>query len=218
MRKLFVVLAFLLGALSLGYGQASTAAPSGPDLIPVLDPYFTTEVPFITTETYLPEDCAVQEGFIAAGTHKLLRFATSFQNIGDRDLRIGRPTSHVNDGWYTWSPCHGHYHFNNYASYRLLGLDGSVVATGHKMGFCIIDALPPLDWTLGRVRFNDCDNQGLSAGWYDRYAPGLEGQWIEIDDVPPGTYQIEITVNYANQLPESNYANNTQVLYEVVIP
>jgi hypothetical protein len=174
--------------------------------------------PYITTETFTPEMCEVQDGLIDAGTHRLLRFTTEVRNIGSGDLVVPDQATHPN--LYEFEPCHGHYHFKNFASYSLLDLAGNAVVTGKKTSFCILDdskwnpAGPPGKFV--------CSNQGISVGWADVYDSGLPAQWVVIDGVLPGDYLLEITVNPDNPdpeqvLPESNRSNNTTTV-PVTIP
>ncbi|MEJ7592501.1 MAG: lysyl oxidase family protein [Planctomycetaceae bacterium] len=49
---------------------------------------------------------------------------------------------------------------------------------------------------------------GLSVGWADVYDRGLEGQSIDITNVPDGNYWLETVVDPDNRLMESNENNN----------
>ncbi len=192
----------------------------------------------IGEETFSETDCALVEGFVgSAGTRRLLRFTTIVPNIGVGDLVVGSPTAPENASFFTFSPCHRHYHFNAYAAYRLwttgafqqwqllrqqfpdaLSADlltqypsiASGMVAGHKMAFCIADVIrfhvpglsPP-----GPAKYS-CANQGISTGWADVYDFRIEGQWIDVTDVPPGEYVLEVEANPQRLLQESNYRNN----------
>lgn len=58
--------------------------------------------------------------------------------------------------------------------------------------------------------YNDCfaDVQGIQAGWIDRYNHSLQGQEVDITDLPAGKYRIISTVNPAGWFLESDYSNN----------
>jgi Lysyl oxidase. len=164
----------------------------------------------IYTRTFAPTECSVVEGLISsAGTHKLLRFATETVNAGKIDLNMPR-SPRANDPNYAYFPCHMHFHFLKYAEYRLKDGSGNVVGIGHKQSFCIEDVgIYYYEFAPHQNRPKyACYNQGLSSGWYDLYDYYLDGQWIEIDNVPPGTYTLEVEVNYARVWTESNYDNN----------
>jgi len=158
----------------------------------------------IGTEIFNPGSCAIFEGCVAApGARRLLRFSTQTPNIGQADMILGDPTS---TGGFEFSTCHNHYHFNGYAAYELLDKAGTVVATGHKQAFCLLD-LSPMPGTSSAPRYH-CGFQGISAGWSDVYGSGLDCQWVDITGVPAGSYRLRITINGDRTLPESNYDNN----------
>src|SRR5438876_8936006 len=160
--------------------------------------------PRITTVTFSSSSCAVVEGLVQAGTRKLLRFSTETRNQGTADIFLGNPASNP---LFVWAPCHGHYHFNNYASYRLLDSNGQSAATGLKIGFCLLDSIRWSPSAPSSARYT-CSNQGIQRGWGDLYDSTLDGQWIDITDVPDGNYTLELEVNPLHILPESDYSNN----------
>jgi hypothetical protein len=150
----------------------------------------------------------VQENLIAAGTHRLLRFSTESRNIGGADLVLGDPAGNPN---FEFQECHGHYHFKGFASYVLRAPDGSLAAEGRKISFCLEDVSRWDPAAPARSRY-DCEMQGIRAGWSDIYDSGLPGQWIDVTDVPPGDYNLEITINPDLLLEEADYSNNTTVV------
>ena len=50
--------------------------------------------------------------------------------------------------------------------------------------------------------------QGISRNCGDLYGRHLDCQWIDVTDVPPGTYQLRLHVNPDRRAPESDYRNN----------
>lgn len=168
----------------------------------------------ISERTFSEASCAVFEGCVTgSGDRRLLRFSTETPNTGNADLFMGEPAG--ND-LFEFSECHNHYHFEEYASYRLINRDtGEVAARGHKQAFCLID-LSRYSPNAGPRQYN-CGFQGISQGWSDIYSSGLDCQWVDITGVPGGTYILEVHVNPERIFEELNYENNiTQV--EVVIP
>jgi hypothetical protein len=201
----------------------------------------------VTEEKFAKSGCTVVEGFVSSpGPHTLLRFTTSTPNIGEGSLVIGDPTQCP--GLFTWSSCHGHYHFKEYTDYRLWTVDGYAMwvanrdlslpsdtgvnavildeaantrqlVNGRKAGFCMIDSLRFDPSASKTPRFTSClSNQGLSAGWSDRYDARLDGQWIEIDGLREGYYVLENHVNAEHLLPESDYTNNSTAVKIYFIP
>ena len=188
----------------LGYKGVSllaTVRVKGVDLIawaPSLDPY-------VSTETYTADDCEVREGMTTVGTHRFLRFSTQTRNIGVDDMHLGVPEG---NSLFQYFECHGHYHFNGFASYQLLNSNNQPVALGRKMSFCLEDIIR---WDPKAPLRNKyfCDDQGIQSGWADIYDAGLPGQWIDITGVAPGTYRLVITMNPDHLIPETDYSNNT---------
>jgi hypothetical protein len=118
---------------------------------------------------------------------------------------------------FEFASCHNHFHFQNYAIYRLIerradGSDGKVWRSAKK-GFCMLDTDPNPTSTYsneqpaGDRNFYSCGTtqfrgfQGVSHGWADTYVWFLAGQYFVLDGgdgqapVPPGQYFIEVTVN-----------------------
>ena len=195
---------------SLVASYASTKA----DLVP----WAPTLEPYLSTETFDPTDCAVVEGMITAGRHRLLRFSTESRNIGGADLVL--PPVHdaagVRNPIYEYQACHGHYHFLGFASYRLLSQAGATVATGRKVSFCLEDIEAWSVFAAPEEKYY-CDAQGIQAGWSDIYDSGLEGQWIDVTGVAAGSYTLEVTLDPDHLLEESDDANNS-VRVPFVIP
>jgi hypothetical protein len=168
-----------------------------------------------------PDACSVYEGCLdGVGWRTVLRFDTKTANIGARDLVLGVPANHPD--LYTFSPCHEHYHFDDYAHYYLL--DGEdVIAAGHKQAFCMVD-WESFAWPLlgPEDRVYTCFNQGISLGWSDTYFAQLDCQWIDVTDVPLGEYTLRMEVNVPPPdkahaaLVERRYDNNVLEIPVVV--
>lgn len=184
-----------------GLSLLATVQSDGVDLIawgPALQPY-------VSTETFLAQDCEVDEGMTTVGTHTFLRFSTQTRNIGAKDLELGDPAGNPA---FEYFQCHGHYHFLGFASYQLLDGNNQPVATGRKVSFCLLDGLRWDREAAARGIF-DCLRQGIQSGWADVYDAGLPGQWIDITDVPPGNYTLIITMNPDRLIQETDYTNNS---------
>ena len=160
--------------------------------------------PRITTETFSGTACEIAEGTIVAGTRKLLRFNTQSENIGTADLILGNP---ANNPQFEYGSCHGHYHFRSFAEYRLLDSVGSLVRTGRKVGFCLMDITRVNTGANPAARYT-CSNQGIQAGWADIYSSNLSGQWVDITGLPAGNYVLEITMDPMNLIDELDETNN----------
>lgn len=168
-----------------------------------------------------PDACSVYEGCVTGtGWRRVLRFDGKTANVGSRDLVLGVPANHPD--LFTFSPCHEHHHFDQFARYTLL--DGEqVIAAGHKQAFCLLDlqswAWP---WLGDADETYTCFNQGLSVGWLDIYDRNLDCQWIDVTGVPYGDYTLRIEINVAPEgtthpmLVERDYGNNVVEIPVVV--
>jgi hypothetical protein len=182
--------------------DARPDAPNKPDLVLLGD--MMKDTIEITTAAFAPTDCEVLEACVELpGVRRLLRFDTVTANLGDADLVVGVPPAPgVSDDLFTWSPCHGHHHVTGYASYTVRG---GAIALGRKQSFCLHD-VQAIEPTSGNNY--DCTKQGISAGWADVYPRSLPCQFIDITDLPSGTYTLEVEVNAARKLVESDTSNN----------
>jgi hypothetical protein len=108
---------------------------------------------------------------------------------------------------------HMHWHFENYAKYRLLSLKGKVLAKRTKVGFCLTDdtsveTLPGTPDTRIYVSCDDLVTQGISVGWADVYHAFIAGQSIVIDRVAEGRYCLVQRADPKGQLQESDTTDN----------
>ena len=175
--------------------------------LPDLAIYAPSISPVLSTELFQANDCAVGHLCVGSGMRRILRFGTITRNVGTTDLYLGNPQTSSD---FVFDTCHGHYHFQGFANYRLLA--GNVLAAvGNKVGFCLED-VGRFDPQANPNPKYTCSNQGIQAGWYDFYNSALTCQWIDITGVPPGDYQLEVTVNPLFLLKESNYANNVALV------
>jgi hypothetical protein len=122
------------------------------------------------------------------------------------------------------SETHRHWHFLDFERYDILTADGKAVGRDQKTGFCLGDrynasrsAVLPGEpdqpvWTqeCGRGQPERLVvREGISPGYGDDYVPRLEGQWIDITDLPAGRYVLRHRVNVDRALRESEYGNNS---------
>lgn len=160
------------------------------------------------------DDCALREQCVAAaGWRRLLRFETFTPNLGTEDLNLGDPAA--NPGAFVFDSCHHHFHYRGYAAYSLLDSLGMEVGTGHKQAFCLRDSTQVQFGPLisPNPTFGDCDSagqtpQGISAGWGDEYSQNLDCQWIDVTDVNPGDYVLNIEINPDRQFQEISFTDN----------
>jgi hypothetical protein len=109
-----------------------------------------------------------------------------------------------------------------FALYRLwsLTLNGGldrVVSSSDKLSYCLMDT-DVIDRQnsgyLPRRRYYECDRsqQGLSAGWGDKYKSYLDGQSLDLSGVRDGYYALESAANPDGVLLETNTGNNSAMV------
>jgi Lysyl oxidase len=110
---------------------------------------------------------------------------------------------------------HGHWHFEEFARYRLLRpKTGRAVATSEKVSFCVRDSIrfaATLPGSPAAPHFGDCTQDsvtGLSIGWADYYASNLPGQELDIRGLPDGRYCLRTWADPGQRLRESRDGNN----------
>lgn len=183
-----------------------------------------------------PEECLRFDAGIAnlgTGPFELLFDLTTLagedRSVSQEIWRSDGTTSTSPAGAYTVHPTHAHVHYQNFATYSLhtvtdQGTPGPLVVASRKSDFCMIDTRLVLFGEPGnqerRHGFPQCDipalgslepttmRQGISVGWADVYTWDLPGQFIDIGDVPDGTYAVVITANPAGAITESSEENN----------
>ena len=118
---------------------------------------------------------------------------------------------------------HEHVHVDAYQ--ELVLRDGSGrVASHSKISFCLTDVFPagarPPEWrpVAVDVQLFDCgvSLQGINTGMTDYYGPLLPDQYVDVTDVPPGHYTLDIVVDPRDLIVESDETNNL-VSLEVTI-
>jgi hypothetical protein len=181
--------------------------------LPDLTVWAPSITPLITLESISGTNCDVVEGLVRAGCRRLLRFATEVRNIGESDLNLGSPVNNPN---FTFAPCHMHYHFADYAEYRLLQF-GLPLISGRKTGFCVED-VSRFDATANPTTRFTCAFQGAQRGWVDLYTGAVSGQWLDITELAPGVYTLELEVNPGRVIAESDYSNNKAQVSVTVPP
>lgn len=213
------------GIVQPGNGEqcddGNTIEGDGCDLLCQIEPDFLPDLvvladrlePSIRTKNIDPNDCELAQGCATGtGLRTILEFNTFSANLGPGDL-LGGPQNHPE--LYEPTAC-GFQEWVTYSRFFLKDANGNIVAQGHKPSFCLAD-LHQVDPNAPGP-FHSCGpNQGISVGWADIYSKGLRCQYIDITDVPPGDYTLEVELNFEQLLPEANFDNNIAAV-PVTIP
>ncbi|MDF2966271.1 MAG: hypothetical protein K0Q93_49 [Nocardioidaceae bacterium] len=136
----------------------------------------------------------------------------------------GEPAGHARVGTMVWDPRQGHvhWHFKDFARYRLLDAGGSAVVRSKKEAFCLA-ATDAVDYTVPGANWEPwntdletaCGGSGslavrevLDAGSGDTYGQYRPGQSFNLDGLPDGRYFISVEANPRHSLHEADLTNN----------
>jgi hypothetical protein len=117
---------------------------------------------------------------------------------------------------------HQHWHFRDFARYRLLKEDRSGAVRSRKEAFCLANTdaidytVPGADWqpegTDLHTSCGEADSlsirEVLSSGSGDTYAQYRAGQSFDLRSIPNGVYLIAVEANPVGKLVESSTTNN----------
>ena len=125
---------------------------------------------------------------------------------------------------------HDHWHFTDFATYRLLDASKRVVLRSGKEAFClantdVVDYLVPgANWRPSNTDLHtSCGDRSslgvrevLDTGSGDTYAQYLPGQSFDLRGLANGTYYVEVRANPDRALHESRTSNNASYRKVVV--
>ncbi|MFD3662748.1 lysyl oxidase family protein [Streptomyces sp. NPDC058659] len=160
----------------------------------------------------------VVDGFRSPGKAKM----DAYQYFYDA---TGKQVGYTPTGTMEWDPRpgHVHWHFTDFASYRLLKADKQEAVRSGKEAFCLANT-DAVDYTVKNANWHPfntdlataCGQENsisvrevLDVGSGDTYTQDLPGQSFDITDVPNGTYYIQVLANPAKRLKETNLDNNS---------
>ena len=205
-------------------------SPEGAELLPDLDQEAPTELLVVAagSEYRLAFDSAVSNvgrgPLVVEGERESAEAEMAALQVVERTDGTTRRYRSGSQLVYVTSPDHAHWHLLPFERYELRRSgDFARVAFDPKTGFCLGDrfatSLPSaVQARAARPVFSDrCGlgdpgltrlREGISVGHGDDYRAVLEGQYLDITRVPPGTYVLVHRVNAEGGLRESNAANN----------
>ena len=219
----------LLPALlaSLVLAAAASALTPGPNVATPLLPDLVQEPPSDLVVTRAGREFRL--GFRSAVRNV---GAGPLQIAGHRDRRVDEmtadqlvshatgPGTRVRDVGalrFVVSPDHRHWHLLGFQRYALARPGGRALVRDRKTGFCLGDRYAVAPTTSARRYATRCGlgqpaqlgvTQGSSPGFGDAYAANLEGQYLPLNGLHTGTYELIHRVNASGRLLESRYDNN----------
>jgi len=136
----------------------------------------------------------------------------------------GQPTGSAKVGTMEWhaAPSHHHWHFQDFARYRLLDADKQLVVRSKKASFCLA-ATDAVDYTVPGANWDPWNTdlstacggftalsvrEVLDVGSGDTYSQWRAGQAFSLKGIPNGKYFIEIAANPTGNLYEPDESNN----------
>ena len=162
----------------------------------------------------------VVEGFRGAEEDKM----DAFQYFYSNDTAVGRAP--VGSFDYDTRNGHHHWHFLQFARYRLLVADNTTeVVRSRKQSFCIAPT-DAVDLTVPGAFYNPYQlgfgswcgqtdsiwvREVLQPGWGDTYYQSVAGQAFNITNVPNGDYLLETSVNPGGQLYDADASNDVEI-------
>ncbi|MER7048543.1 lysyl oxidase family protein [Streptomyces jumonjinensis] len=137
----------------------------------------------------------------------------------------GKQIGYTPTGTMEWDPRpgHVHWHFTDFASYRLLKEDKKEAVRSGKEAFCLANT-DAVDYTVKNANWHpdgtdlstSCGQENsisvrevLDVGSGDTYTQDLPDQSFDITDVPNGTYWIQVLANPEKRLKETSTSNNS---------
>ncbi len=153
----------------------------------------------------------------------------AFQNLYDDAGNFGMPSENI---WsetvseFIFHDTHNHWHINDIGEFSIryaditnpsvpgdiaLDVNGNEIASV-KVGFCIADVFKyngDESPTSQRIYW-DCEVglQGIQAGWVDQYHQSVEGNEINITDLPNGVYFLVHKWNPDNAFVDADASND----------
>src|SRR5574341_1223538 len=187
-------------------------------------------------------------GVPATGPQQYLAFNANVWNAGPSPLVVDgfrRPGTLLMDAYQYffdtsgrqvgWAPTgtleydprvgHQHWHFTDFARYRLLNANKQQAVRSQKEAFCL-GPTDAIDLTVREANWRpsifdlhtSCGTasaiairETLDTGWCDTYTQLLPGQSFDITHLANGTYYIEVVANPDHRLYEGSASNNVSL-------
>ncbi|HTO09342.1 MAG TPA: lysyl oxidase family protein [Myxococcota bacterium] len=212
--------ALLLALALVGLAGRAAAQAALPDLTPDVSDLL------VEYDTSVDEG-DVAEGCAAATDHRdLVRLSLTTRNDGPGEEELGDPMcpnclTHPDEvcgnPLFICSPAggHDHPHYQDFLRYEIVDPNdpNGTVAVGGKRSFCLEDT----DCEPGFKGSHTCEDQGLNPHCSDTYPYWLGCQYVDVTDLPDGTYDLRVTVDPLGQIAETDETNNVRITTGILI-
>lgn len=148
----------------------------------------------------------------------------AFQNLYDDEGNFGLTDQnvwHETVSQFIFHETHNHWHIDDIGEFAIRSYDpnnpnvpGDIIddAFSIKVGFCVTDVFKyngDESPTSQRIYW-DCEVglQGIEPGWVDQYHQSVEGNEIDITNLPNGTYFLTHTWNPTNTFVDADASND----------
>lgn len=175
-----------------------------------------TQLRFGATSWNAGDSPLVIDGFRGEGEDEMEAYQYFYDAAGNQvgHQRVGHLHYHREN--------HDHWHFEDFARYRLLRPDGSVAMRSFKQSWCLANT-DAVDYTRPGAAWQPeatdlataCGGESalsirevLAPGSGDTYYQFRAGQAFKIADLPNGKYVVEVEANPLGNLVESDLTNN----------
>ena len=231
MRWLLVLVLLAAGA-GLGVGGLLVLRDDGPEeLLPDLDQAAPSELEIVQVgDTYrlafasAVDNVGLGPLLLEGARPSRAEPAMDVRQLVRRSDGTARTRSVRAQVRYVRSETHAHWHLLDFERYELRrAADGTPVQPDEKTGFCLGDRYEtdrraqlenePAEpvWTEECGRGQPAlltVREGISPGYGDDYVPALEGQYVDVTQVPAGRYVLVHRANPERVLEEIDYGNN----------
>ncbi len=206
-------------------GRRLARAPGGPrpDLASLpawgigLSGKYGNRLAFSATEWNGGTSPMVVDGFRRQGQDVM----DAYQYFYDKD---GNQLGYQSVGTMKWDPrpTHQHWHFEDFARYRLLDANKVSIQRSHKEAWCLANTdavdytIPEANWRPDSTDLStacggheaQAVREVLDTGSGDTYGQYRAGQAFDLHHIRNGTYYISVEVNPYGRLVESDTTNN----------
>jgi hypothetical protein len=225
-RRVAVGALVLAGAMAAGTNGASGAIPLVPDL-EQLSPSHVSAVSapggryrvIFNSHVRARNDDPTYGPVIVRGH----RASTSEPMAADQIIKNSDGSETVRRAigrlYYEENPTHTHWHYKGFDRFQLRRVsDYAIVTHDHKQGFCMPDPVFDTRYCESNKPNALFVQEGLSPGYTDTYHANVEGQYLDVTDVPAGQYYLINWVNADKSLLERSYQDNLSALRIRLVP